>query len=280
MKPAALLLAVVGIVMSARPVASAPSSLALEHSFDGRSFLPAGTIQLVRPSPCASRAPFPPRAPGLINTRARLPLPQDGGSATLDYGAGLPDQRAAFAEAVRDGGMYFVRLPPSGGAAPPVVASIPARCWAQGGARVVLHVLDGAVLAAALEAPCTAAALRAAPASSGLPRPGVEVQSPVPAPEVRLAVAQAQAGPAAGPPLPGALGGQPPPAAQQQQQQRPGAPDGKGGKAPPPDDRTFLQKNWMFLALGAYIFMRMGMAAEMPPPPGPPGSGAPAPPAR
>lgn len=51
--------------------------------------------------------------------------------------------------------------------------------------------------------------------------------------------------------------------------------------APPPDERTWLQKNWLFVAAGALMVFNVFAKANMPPPPGQggapaPGGGAPA----
>lgn len=156
-------------------------------------------------------------------------------------------------------GLYYIRL--SDG----VVASIPARCWAQAGAnaRLVIHVLDHhqTVTAASLLAPCGAnVATPTEESQLNLPKIStVQVVRPVPAPTVTL---------------PAAVGAQT--AAMQQ-----ASASAKGGQGqeetkkgePEKDERTWIQKNWLPLALVAFMmFNRMGQVGQDPaggaPPPG------------
>lgn len=197
------------------------------------------------------------------------------------------EQKGQLAALAAAGGLYRLRLPSSAApGAPPVVTAFPPHCLAVAGADqgLALDLLDARHVAAiALNAPCTARGAAAA-IGSDLQLPASQV----------LALHLPKAAPEVLPPLVGPAGigmpVQPGPSAvagagqaqgQQQQVQESGegaqpggaAPGGK--KAPPPDDRTWLQKNWMmvlplgfivrFSTVDPAVVRRNGMGAAVAP---------------
>ena len=169
-----------------------------------------------------------------------------------------------FAEAVNSGDLYYIRALQTGSPVAPV-ASIPSRCWATAAAsaQLHLHTLDnGALTAVSFLAPCSTSSAAVADVNA-LSVPTINV----------VHVVRPQLAPELSMPAPtGAL------PQQQQQQTQPttekGGTDDDGGAPPPPpkDDRTWLQKNWLPVALVAFMFAnRLGQAA--PPPPQAPASG-------
>jgi hypothetical protein len=176
-----------------------------------------------------------------------------------DYSEALAADASKLLASAKDDGLYYIRV--SGG----VIASFPARCWAVAGsnAQLVVHALDdNAVVAASLSAPCSAkTAIPSDDSQLKLPEfNSIQISRPVPAPTITLpavAVAGAQAA-----------------AVQQVSNSAQGAQrEEKKGEPEKPDERTWIQKNWLPLSLvGFMLFNRMGQAgreyAGGAPPPG------------
>jgi hypothetical protein len=180
---------------------------------------------------------------------------QIGEAPLVDYSEVLATDASKLLASAKSDGLYYIRI--SAG----VVASIPARCWAVAGsdAQLIVHALDtGAVVAASLSAPCGANIASFHDATQlKLPKiESVQVVRPVPAPTVTLPVAAQSAV------LQEASN-----SAKRQVSQE----EGKKGETDKPDERTWLQKNWLPLALiGFLLFNRMGQPenADGPPPTG------------
>lgn len=192
----------------------------------------------------------------------------------LDRAPLTPEQQAQLGRLAAAGGLVRLRLPSAAGAGAPLVStSFPVHCMAAAGADggLALDMLDAAHVAAlALNAPCSRGAA-AAPGDVQLPASQtLALRLPAAAPEVvpQLVPGQVAADAAA------ALGGLQrdggAPGAQRGQQQ--GAPGGKAGaagqgegkKAPQPDDRTWLQKNWMLVLPLVFIVSAAGSQAAPP----------------
>lgn len=179
---------------------------------------------------------------------------QGGSSSVLapGYAAAIAAEESALLQAAKAGGMYYIKVTDDGSSDPGVLASIPAHCWATAGgaARIVVHVLDKSQpVAASLAAPCDVAALQTTPSKATLPSvQSVQVVRPETAPELQvqmLTAAQLQQQQAAAKAAEAAaVGGD----------KEEGEKGARGGKiAPEKDERTWLQKNWMFLALVAFM---------------------------
>jgi hypothetical protein len=143
------------------------------------------------------------------------------------------------------------------------LASIPSRCWAHAGttAGITLHALpSNHVVAVSLAAACDAKPANSPDGGRGVDLAKVEriqIARPVAAPDVVLPadVASAQQ-----------QQQQMQQFTQQQQQQQDqvqqSGSDGKQG-APQKDERTWLQRNWMFVVAGLFIVAnRFGQAQE------------------
>lgn len=239
--------------------------------------LAIGSIAALHPH---RRHRLPPAPLGLPPTRTSpaLPLPRSlqrhgGGTATLEWAPLTAEQQGALRKLVASSGLYRLRVPSAGAGTPPVAASFPARCLAAAAADggLALDLLDaGHVAGIALNAPCG----RAAPAAAELQLPASQA----------LAVRLPAAAPQVLPPLvPGQVAGDPSATlgGAGLQQEAAGAGAGAGGAAgqqaagaggaagrqgpgkgkPQPDERTWLQKNWMLvLPLGFIVsWERAGM---------------------
>ncbi|KAL4518184.1 hypothetical protein Ndes2526B_g01384 [Nannochloris sp. 'desiccata'] len=189
---------------------------------------------------------------------APLKLPETGEAPLADYSEILATDASKLLASAKSDGLYYIRI--SNG----VVASIPARCWAVAGsdAQLVVHALGtGAVVAASLSAPCGANIASPSDATQIiLPRiDSVQVVRPVPAPTVTLPAA-----------APSAALQQASNSAKGQVSQR----EGKKEELDKPDERTWIQKNWLPLTLVGFMLLnRMGQAGQEyaggpPPPPG------------
>lgn len=184
----------------------------------------------------------------------------------LDWAPLTAEQQGALSKLVAGGGLYRLRVPSAGAGSPPVAASFPAHCLAAAAADggLSLDLLDaGHVAGIALNAPCGRGAAGAA-AQLQLPASqSVVVRLPTAAPGV---VPQLVPGQVAGDAAAG-LGGM------GLQQDATGGAAGAGGAAgqqgagqghaegqqgggkgkPQPDERTWLQKNWMLVVPLGFI---------------------------
>lgn len=202
----------------------------------------------------------------------------------LDRAPLKAEERGQLDRLVASGGLYRLRLPSSTAAgAPHVVTSFPARCLAAAGADggLELDVIEGGHVAGlALSAPCTPAASGGAAAELELPASQtLALRLPTAAPEVTPQLVPGQVAADAAAAMAGSLQQEPAAAAGEQQQAGQQAAQGgageKGGadarKPPQPDDRTWLQKNWMlvlplgFIVSGAQRMGRGPAASRSPP---------------
>lgn len=178
---------------------------------------------------------------------------QLGGESPLpDYSEALAADTSKLLAAAKADGLYYIRVGND------VVASIPAKCWAVAGptAEISIHALDtGAIVAASLSAPCGANIATPSDASQlRLPKiDTVQFLRPVPAPTVTL--------PAAGVGAQAAAVQQASNTAKEGNSQTAG---GKKGEPEKPDERTWIQKNWLPLTLVAFMMVNRMGAPEMP----------------
>lgn len=161
---------------------------------------------------------------------------------------------------VAGGGLYRLRVPSAGAGSPPAAASFPAHCLAAAASDggLALDLLDaGHVAGIALNAPCSHGAAGAA-AQLQLPASqAVAVRLPAAAPEVlpQLVPGQVPGDAAAGlggvglqqDAVGGAAGAGGAAGQQAAGQGRAAGQQGGGKGKPQPDERTWLQKNWMLV---------------------------------
>ena len=190
-------------------------------------------------------------------TLVRPFLQRRGSSAVLDRAPLTAEQQSALNKLAAGGGLYRLRLPSAGGGSPPVAASFPVHCLAASASDggLALDLLDGGHVAGiALNAPCgqRIAAELQLPASQA-----VAVRLPTAAPEVlpQLVPGQVAGDAAAGlggvglqQDAAGGAAGAAGAAGQQAAGEGRGTGQQGGGKGKPqPDERTWLQKNWMLV---------------------------------
>lgn len=173
---------------------------------------------------------------------------------------------------VAGGGLYRLRVPSVGAGSLPATASFPAHCLAAAASDggLALDLLDaGHVAGIALNAPCSHGAAGAA-AQLQLPASqAVAVRLPAAAPEVlpQLVPGQVPGDAAAGlggvglqqDAVGGAAGAGGAAGQQAAGQGRAAGQQGGGKGKPQPDERTWLQKNWMLvMPLGFIVSGRRG----------------------
>ncbi|BDA43198.1 hypothetical protein COCOBI_04-2100 [Coccomyxa sp. Obi] len=175
-------------------------------------------------------------------------------------------QKTELENTIKAGGFYKVRVVGEDGV-PPLQVSIPARCLAGAGTTesftaAISHAGDLVGLSYDMSK------MQCEPLQSGTAMSGVALSEHVPVTVLKAAAAPSVVKQASIPEVKRA--------AKTPQQGKEGAKEGVGGEeeAPPPDNRTWLQKNWIYLV--PVIFMLLnglgGSAAQQRQ--GPPGQAA------
>ncbi|KAF6258286.1 hypothetical protein COO60DRAFT_1519884 [Scenedesmus sp. NREL 46B-D3] len=246
---------------------AAQTQCVVEHSLDGGS-----TFQRI----------------GLLQLDDDKQGGQAGVSGSYERQPTTTQQLDHLKQLVEQDRLYLWRLKPQG--QPPILTSIKAACFAQHIQQhtPVLHLdAAGHIISSQLSVPashdglCSPAKALAELAAlqrdaEALVEPG-EIQIVVTAPQLAPRVPTAPDG--APLDLGAAAGGVPKPAGQQQQQQgaAQGSQAGAGGQqqegaegqpAPPPvDNRTWWQKNWLFVMAGGTFVLNMALKNAIPDPP-------------
>eukprot|EP00884_Botryococcus_braunii_P016684 jgi/Botrbrau1/369/Bobra.110_2s0025.1 len=190
-------------------------------------------------------------------------------------------EKEYFSNLVTKNGFYRLKLPSSAGIVPqPLLFSVPARCLAgvKGSENIRVQVTDDGLLVGVSydlgSLACNGEANDAVKDWSPPLDSNVAVTVPRPAPEVSVEPTPMFAGSQQSTGL-GSAGGRSAPLGQQAESSQEGSEgSSEGEQAPRPDERTWFQKNWIFVVPVAMLVMNVA-GAMFSPPQGPEGRAGP-----